>query len=89
MSVVRLFQNWIAGLRSRIACAPHAPGREAGMLALQYFNAELEEIGKRVEVWRLQREDDRNFAFRIATEIASKLNALEHDLDRVIHLNKR
>jgi hypothetical protein len=56
---------------------------------LDYYNAELEEIGNSVNVWRLRGERDRDFAFRISVEIAAKLNALEADLDRVINFDKR
>lgn len=85
---MRHFRNWIAGRRAWIARgSPTAPGAAAGML--DYYHAELEEVGDRVNVWRLHGEHDRDFAFRIAVEIATRLNALDRDLDRVISINKR
>jgi len=86
----KLFWN-ICGIVGRRAWtmrgSPTAPTAAAGML--DYYNAELEEIGNSVNVWRLCGERDRDFAFRIATEIAARLNELEADLDRVININKR
>lgn len=86
----QLALHWIARLRSRTACAPQAPGgREAGMSVLQRYCPELEEIGERFNVSRLRGEHDRDFSFRIATKIESRLGALQRDLDRVIKLNGR
>ena len=86
--MIAFLRTWIAGRRAwSMRGSPTAPTAAAGML--DYYNAELEEIGTSVNVWRLRGERDRDFAFRIAIEIAAKLNALEADLDRVINLNKR
>jgi hypothetical protein len=78
----------IAGRRAWIKRgSPTAPAA-AGMLGVAYYHPELEEIGNGVNVWRLRGERDRDFAHRIATELAAKLNALEADLDRVITISK-
>lgn len=66
--------------------SPTAPTAAAGLL--DFYHVELEPIGERVNLWRLHRECDRDFAFRIAVEIATRLNKLEADLDRVIAVNQ-
>jgi len=87
---VRLFSFWIAGLRSRIACAPRAPGREAGMLAnVSPFNAELDAIGEMdaVSCWRLRNEDCRHYQHRLALHLQEQINQredFEQLLDRVL-----
>jgi hypothetical protein len=86
---VRHFRSWIAGRRARIMRgSPSAPSAAAGMLGVNHYNAELEDIGNRVQVWRLRGENDRDMAFRIAVAIATRLNELEADLERVIRFNK-
>jgi len=83
------FRLWIAGLASRKPCAPHAPRRgEAGMLGVNYYNPELEAIGDRYQVWRCRGETDRDLAFKIAVEIATRMEQLQADLDRTVAFNK-
>lgn len=87
--MTRHLRNWIAGRRARIMRgSPTAPRAAAGMLGLQHYNVELEELGDRYQVWRLRGENDRDLAFRAAVEIASRLVQLEADLERVIRFNK-
>ena len=76
---------WIVGL----APFPAAPTGEGEPGALADSRHELEEIGERYNCWRLSaRESDRDFAFKIAVEICSRLNELDADLDRVINYDK-
>ena len=80
----------IAGRRAWIVRgSPTAPHAAAGMLVVHRYNPELEEIGGRFDVLRHRGEHDRDFAFRVATEIASRLHALQRDLDRVININRQ
>ena len=79
--------TWIACRCARLVRSPIAPERAAGLL--EFYHSELESIGERVDVWRLHQERDREFAYRIAVEIADRLNRLEGELDRVINFDKR
>lgn len=79
-------RSWITGLHSRFLCTPPAGECEAGALA--FYHPELEPIGHDVNCWRLRNERDRDFAFRIAVEIAERLDKLNADLDRVINYDK-
>jgi hypothetical protein len=72
-----------------ISSAHDVHERGAGMLGLHYYNAELEEIGDRYQVWRLWSEKDHQLAFRAALEITARLNQLESDLDVVSRYKSR
>lgn len=75
----------IAGRRAWIPRGhPTAPSAAAGMLGVEYYNEVLESIGESVNVWRLRGERDRDYAFRIAVELADRLNKLEADLEKVL-----
>lgn len=82
-----IFARWIAGRSARFVRSPSAPARAAGLL--DYYHPVLEPIGDSVNVWRLRKESDRDFAFRIAVAIADRLNQLDADLDFVINYDKR
>ena len=83
-----MFMRWIAGRCARIVRSPTAPERAAGLLDLDFYHPQLDRIGSDVNCWRLPRERDREFAFRIAVEIAARLNKLDADLDTVIGYDK-
>lgn len=76
----------IAGRCARIMRSPTAPERAAGLL--EFYHPVLDPIGDSVNVWRLRRERDRDYAFRIAVEIADRLNKLDAELNQVINYDK-
>ncbi len=93
---MRLFGIWIACLRSKISCAPHARnGREAGMLVTpRIFSPELDAIGElpAVSCWRLRNEDCRHYQYRLAIHLQEQINQREDFealLDRVLAVQVR
>lgn len=82
MSVVsRLFRK--AGRRAETVRAARTPSHAAGLLGLDYFNAQLEEIGSSLSCARLRHERDDDYRQRLALRLQEEIQDLRVTLDRV------
>lgn len=86
MSISSRFSSWIGGLREQ-ASSFHPRAR---IIALtNFYHPTLDEVGELVGCWRLPRERDDAYAFRLGTHITGLINEHEARLDRVLNFKRR
>lgn len=82
MSVAsRLFG--IAGRRAATVRSSRTPSHAAGLLGLNYFNGQLEEIGTSLSCSRLHDERDDAYRQRLALRLQENIRQLHATLERV------
>lgn len=75
---------WIAGRRAETLRCSRASAHTAGLLGLNYFNEELEQIGESLSCSRLGNERDDAYRQRLAASIQENIRQLELTLASVI-----
>ncbi len=68
MHIKSKFASWIGGLREQ-ASSLHPRARITGVV--DFFHPILDVVGERVGCWRLPRERDDDYAFRLGAHITS------------------